>query len=128
MAKLTKAEFDKLKQAPPEPGEVSDKEKKALITKVYDWQQANGVYAWDEESLTEELGIGIDNFTVGGHTESGDLIEVEFYAPLDEDTELQGVAVGYRLIKLQEENSLYTLQKYKKPAAKAGEKAEEVAE
>ena len=51
MAKLTKAEFNQQSKSnvllPP----VSDKDKKDMITRVYNWQQAEGIYAWDEASF-----------------------------------------------------------------------------
>ena len=111
MAKLTKAEFNQMQKAEAPPQEAPEKEKTDMIAKVYDWQQFHSLYAWDEESLHEELGMSIQGFTLAGENESGDPIEVEFRRPLDEDIENQGVACGFKLIRVQEDGPFYTLEK-----------------
>ena len=112
MAKLTKAEFNQMQKAEAPPQAATEKEKTEMVGEVYDWQQSNSLYAWDEESLHEDLGMSIQGFTLAGENESGDPIEVEFRRPLDEDIENQGVACGFRLIMVQE--GFYTLETYQR--------------
>ena len=119
MAKLTKSEFNQRGKSDQVMDEASEKDKKALITKVYNWQNTENIYAWDEESLQEELGLNINGFTLAGETESGVYTEIEFFQPLDENVVNEGVALGYRLIKVQD--SFYTLQKYRKHHKKDAE-------
>ena len=109
MAKLTREEFDRQNEPVSVTGEVSDEDRKALVTQVYNWQESEGIYAWDEESLKKELDISIDGFVLEGKNESGNFIAVQFFQPLDEDVDYEGVAFGFRLIVVQ--NALYTLQK-----------------
>ena len=109
MAKLTQSEFNEMNQAEAPPREPTEKEKVDMIARVHSWQQSENIYAWDEESLHEELGMSIQGFTLGGETEDGIPIEVEFRRPLDEeDVKYQGVACGFRLIRVQE--GFYTLK------------------
>ena len=111
MAKLTQAEFDEMNQAEAPPREPTEKEKADMVAKVHSWQQSENIYAWDEESLHKELGMSIQGFILAGENEDGDPIEVEFRRPLDEENvEFQGVACGFRLIRVQD--GFYTLQKY----------------
>ena len=113
MAKLSKSEFNHQNKSLVTPSEASDRDKKALITLIYNWQQNGNIYAWDEESLHEDLGLSINRFTIAGENKNKLYIEVEFFQPLDEEVINEGVAFDYRLIKLQD--SFYTLQKYRKP-------------
>ena len=115
MAKLTRAEFDQMQEAEAPPQETTEKEKTDMIAKVFNWQQSEDLYAWDEEGLQETLDMSIQGFTLAGKNEDGDPIEVEFLRPLDEDVEFEGVAYGFRLIMVQEGPPLYTLQEYAKP-------------
>ena len=120
MPTLTKSEYNRMNKAQLPPNEASDVDKKALITRVYSWQQAQGIYAWDEDALREEdalKDISINSFILAGLNETGDPIEVEFLQPLDEDVDYEGVACGYRLIMLQQR--LYTLQRYRKSSAES---------
>ena len=112
MAKLTKSAFNERNQPDTLLEEVDEEMKKALIARVYAWQQAGGIYAWDEESLNEDLDMSIQGFVLAGKTEKGTTVEIEFFQPLDEDIEYEGIAYGYRLIMLQ--GGLYNLQKYRK--------------
>ena len=118
MAKLTKAEFNEMNKAEAPPEEATEKEKIDMIAEVYNWQQSEGIYGWDEESLQEDLDMSINNFTLAGKNEEGNPMEVEFRRPLDEDVEFEGVACGFRLIRVQ--GGLYTLQKYRKKHASGG--------
>ena len=109
MAKLTQSDFNEMQKAASPPREPTEKEKADMVAKVHSWQQSENIYAWDEESLHEELGMSIQGFTLTGTNEDGDPIEVEFRRPLDEeDVKYQGVACGFRLIRVQE--GFYTLQ------------------
>ena len=126
MAKLTKAELNQTNQAPIVPSEASDKDKKALITKVYNWQQTENIYAWDEESLNEDLGMSIKGFIIAGKNEKGEPVEVQFFQPLDEEVVYEGVALGYRLIQVQD--SFYTIQKYRKTHKKENDSRSEIVE
>ena len=115
--KMTKAEFNERNKAPVVPSEASDEDKKALIVKIYKWQQEKDIFAWDEESLNEDLDMSIQGFTVAGKNEKGLPVEVEFQQPLDEDVENEGVAFGYRLVQVSGgifEEPLYNLKKYRK--------------
>ena len=109
MAKLTKAQFNKASKPPVTPGDTSEDDKQALCLEVYEWQQKENIYAWDEEALQEDLGISISNFILAGEVEKGNYVEVEFFQPLDQDSKPEGVACGYKLIRLQEQ--YYNLQK-----------------
>ena len=116
MAKLTKAEFDLQNNANISSNEITKRDQKALITRVYNWQQREGVYAWDEKSLQKDLGFSISGFILSGTNSKGNLVEVEFFQPLDEDVDYEGVSCGFRLIMLQGE--YYNLEKYPKPSEK----------
>ena len=113
MAKLTKAELNQLQKQDTPSSEASDADKKSIVTRVYEWQQSEKIHAWDEESLQDDLGMSIQNFTLAGETDKGAPVEVEFRRPLDEDVEFQGVAHGYRLIMVKK--GFYHLQRYRKP-------------
>ena len=65
-----------------------------------------------KQALNEDLGMNITGFTLAGENEDGTPIEVEFFQPLDEDVDYEGVACGFRLIMVQK--ALYSLQKYRK--------------
>ena len=109
MAKLTESELNAMQQAEAPPREPTEKEKADMVAKVHSWQQSENIYAWDEESLHEDLGMSIQGFTLAGETEDDIPIEVEFRRPLDEeDVQYQGVAFGFRLIRVQE--GFYTLK------------------
>lgn len=95
MAKLTKSEVQARQAPTPDVSEVLDteKEKKALIGRVYNWQQSvRDMDAWDEEELTAALGLYIQNFTV-----SNGSLDVAFYRPVDADDAYSGEACGFRL-------------------------------
>ena len=124
MAKLTKAEFNQMQKAEAPPQEATEKEKTDMIAKVYDWQQSNSLYAWDEESLVTDQHMFIQGFTLAGENKDGDPIEVEFRRPLDEDIENQGVACGFKLIMVQEDGPFYTLEKLQEPPSETSEDAE----
>ena len=124
MAKLTKSEFNQMQKAEAPPQAATEKEKTEMVGEVYDWQQSNSLYAWDEESLHEDLDMSIQGFTLAGENESGDPIEVEFRRPLDEDIENQGVACGFKLIMVQEDGPFYTLEKLSEPPSETSEDAE----
>ena len=115
MPKLTKAEFD-LQNTDTSSNEISQRDQKALITRVYNWQQREGVYAWDEEALQKDLGFSISGFILEGINSKGKLIEVQFFQPLDENVDYEGVACGFRLIMLQ--SKYYNLEKYPNPIEK----------
>lgn len=115
MARLTREQFNDLEKQELSPSDADEKDKKTLIARIYDWQHSNNLYAWDEEGLKEDESmqdLNVSGFVISGESKSGELVEVQFYQPLDEDIENEGVAFGYRLIMLQD--SLYTLQKYRK--------------
>ena len=113
MTKLTKSAFKTAQQAAEAPAEPDDSEKKALVSRVYKWQQSENTYAWDADSLSEDLELGVNGFTLGGVNAKNQLVEVEFRTPHEDPTEDQGVAYGYRLTRLQ--GNYYNLQVYKKP-------------
>ena len=109
MAKLTESELNAMQQAQAPPREPTDKEKTDMVARVHSWQESENIHAWDEESLVEDLGISIQGFTLTGTNKDGIPIEVEFRRPLDEkDVKFQGVAFGFRLIRVQ--GDFYTLQ------------------
>lgn len=117
MAKLQKAEFDELNEDTTEDTEkVNSTRERSVIKRVYDWQENEGIYAWDEESLNSDLGFSIQGFTLAGSTRKGDPVEIEFFQPLDEEVEMEGVAHGYRLIQLKP--GFYQLRKEVKKQVK----------
>ena len=123
MTKLTKAELAALNEATDVSGtsmtagtpgvNTSESDEKALVERVYDWQQAEEAHAWDEAALQEDLDAGVSEFTLYGKTEDGTPIEVEFFSPLDEDVGDAGVAYGHKLIRVHPDG-FYMLRKYRK--------------
>ena len=107
MTKLTQTEFHNLTVEETQSNEATDAEKKALIQKIYKWQQANNLFAWDVDGLHDDglTEIHIMNFTVSGPKG----VEVEFNQPLDEDIGWEGVAYGYRLKMVDPLQRLYNL-------------------
>ena len=110
MAKLTKNEFAQKARAE-DSSEATDKDKKVLVAQVYKWQQTENIYAWEEEDLQEDLGIGIQGATLSSVNKRGVLVEVDFLRDPDDQKENEGIAFGYKLTILQ--GGVYNLKKHR---------------
>ena len=81
-------------------------EQAKLVTRVYNWQEQQGIYGWHAKDLKKDLGIHISEFVL---SENG--VKVEFKP--DEKAPYRASAYGYRLIRI--EGGLYGIEKHPNP-------------
>ena len=111
MAKLTKKEFAQKARLEASGGEATEHDKKALVAQVYKWQQSENIYAWEEEDLQKDLGIGIQGATLSTVNEDGVLVEVDFLRDPEDPKKNEGIAFGHKLVILQ--GGIYNLKKHR---------------